>query len=227
MSSHRRAGLRASAKRSGACLGTSVRVDSDELVSSGRPLRRACERSTKDQWPVKPLIVTAELGACRFRLAQRPAAPAFSGRAQPLAGASHDVPCDSAVCGGRASSDPASQSRSITASRLGCRRHGLGGGVAFRIGSDGLRDIRAEIADRLQGLLTAQDAAGWSAHVTIQNKVPPREAKASIRALGNGFADRPVKITGIGLAPLPGRSVGDAEDVSVPRASSCRRCRRS
>ena len=75
----------------------------------------------------------------------------------------------------------------------------LGGGAAFRIGSDQLRDIRAEIADRLRGLLTAQDAAGWSAHVTIQNKALPREAKALIRALGNSFDNRPVKITGIGL----------------------------
>lgn len=75
----------------------------------------------------------------------------------------------------------------------------LGGGAAFRIGSDELCDIRAEIAERLRGLLTAQDAAGWSAHVTIQNKAPPREAKALIRALGNSFDDRPVKITGIGL----------------------------
>ena len=32
------------------------------------------------------------------------------------------------------------------------------------------------------------DPAGWSAHVTIQNKVPPREAKALFQALGNGFA---------------------------------------
>src|SRR5687768_11480901 len=47
----------------------------------------------------------------------------------------------------------------------------LGGGVAFRIASEGLDAIRGEIAHRLRGLLTAQDSAGWSAHVTIQNKV--------------------------------------------------------
>ena len=75
----------------------------------------------------------------------------------------------------------------------------LGGGAAFRIASDELGSLRAEIADRLRGLLTAQDAVGWSAHVTIQNKAPPREAKALIRALGNSFDNRPIKITGIGL----------------------------
>ena len=75
----------------------------------------------------------------------------------------------------------------------------LGGGAAFRIASDELDNIRAEIAGRLTGLLTAQDRAGWSAHVTIQNKVPPREAKTLIRALANQFDRRPVRIAGLGL----------------------------
>jgi len=75
----------------------------------------------------------------------------------------------------------------------------LGGGVAFRIASDDLDATRAEIADRLRGVLTAQDSAGWSAHVTIQNKVPPRNAKALIQALGDDYARRPIRISGLGL----------------------------
>lgn len=75
----------------------------------------------------------------------------------------------------------------------------LGGGVALRISSDELDRIRDELAQRLRGLLTAQDSAGWSAHVTIQNKVPPREARALIEALGNQFDGRPVRISGLGL----------------------------
>ena len=75
----------------------------------------------------------------------------------------------------------------------------LGGGVALRIASDELDSLRAEIAERLAGLLTAQDRAGWSAHVTIQNKVPPRDAKALIRAIGSQFDGRPIKIAGLGL----------------------------
>jgi hypothetical protein len=75
----------------------------------------------------------------------------------------------------------------------------LGGGVAFRIASDELDHIRTEIADRLAGLLTAQDRAGWSAHVTIQNKVPPQVARALSDALGGQFDRRPVKIAGLGL----------------------------
>jgi 2'-5' RNA ligase superfamily len=75
----------------------------------------------------------------------------------------------------------------------------LGGGVAFRIASEELDVIRAEIAHRLSGLLTAQDSAGWSAHVTIQNKVAPRDAKALVQALGKGFTGRPIRISGLGL----------------------------
>lgn len=75
----------------------------------------------------------------------------------------------------------------------------LGGGVAFRITSDELEYVRSEIAHRLAGLLTAQDRAGWSAHVTIQNKVPPRDAKLLIRALAAQFVRRPITIAGLGL----------------------------
>jgi hypothetical protein len=75
----------------------------------------------------------------------------------------------------------------------------LGGGAAFRIASEELNRMREEIADRLSGLLTAQDAGGWSAHVTVQNKVPPRDAKALIQALGSLNDQRPVKISGLGL----------------------------
>jgi hypothetical protein len=75
----------------------------------------------------------------------------------------------------------------------------LGGGVAFRIASEELDRLRSDIAERFHGLLTAQDAAGWSAHVTIQNKVSPRDAKMLIGALGSQFDHRPLKISGLGL----------------------------
>lgn len=74
----------------------------------------------------------------------------------------------------------------------------LGGGAAFRIASDDLDRIREEIAHRLRGLLTAQDSAGWSAHVTIQNKVAPKVARALIESLA-GSIERPIGISGLGL----------------------------
>ena len=75
----------------------------------------------------------------------------------------------------------------------------LGGGVAFRIVSPDLDRIREELAEHLHGLLSAQDAGGWRPHVTIQNKVPPREARALRSALERDFRPRPLAIAGLGL----------------------------
>jgi hypothetical protein len=75
----------------------------------------------------------------------------------------------------------------------------LGGGVAFRIVSPDLDRIRSELCDGLQGLLTAQDAAGWRPHVTIQNKAAPRTARALMEELAAGFRPHPLEISGLGL----------------------------
>ena len=75
----------------------------------------------------------------------------------------------------------------------------LGGGVAFRIVSDDLDRLRDEVARDLHGLLGAQDSAGWRPHVTIQNKVPPRTARALLDALEAGFRPRPLRISGLAL----------------------------
>jgi hypothetical protein len=75
----------------------------------------------------------------------------------------------------------------------------LGGGVAFRVVSDDLERIRSELAAEFHGLLTAQDSAGWRPHITIQNKVAPKEARALIAALGASFVRRPLGIHGLGL----------------------------
>lgn len=75
----------------------------------------------------------------------------------------------------------------------------LGGGVAFRVVSDGLDAIRADLAEGLHGLLSAQDVHGWRPHVTIQNKVPNREARALKALIERGFTPRPLAIAGLGL----------------------------
>ena len=75
----------------------------------------------------------------------------------------------------------------------------LGGGVAFRVVSDDLDRIRDELARELHGLLSAQDTGGWRPHVTIQNKVPPRAARALIASLQRNFTPRPLKLSGLGL----------------------------
>lgn len=75
----------------------------------------------------------------------------------------------------------------------------LGGGVAFRIVSDDLDAIRGELAHDLKGLLGAQDAGGWRAHVTIQNKLPLKVARSLLADLARDFRPRPLAIGGLGL----------------------------
>lgn len=75
----------------------------------------------------------------------------------------------------------------------------LGGGVALRIVSDDLDDIRAELSEAFHGMLGAQDKGGWRPHVTVQNKVLNRDARMLVAALEAGFEARPLGIRGLGL----------------------------
>lgn len=75
----------------------------------------------------------------------------------------------------------------------------LGGGVAYRVVSPDLDRMREELAAHFRGLLSAQDAGGWRPHVTIQNKVPPKVARALLAQLERDFRPRPLRISGLGL----------------------------
>ena len=77
--------------------------------------------------------------------------------------------------------------------------YSLGGGVAFRVRSGELEEIRATIAYRFHGSLTAQDAVGWRAHVTVQNKVSAGAARALLADLSRDFRPRPLGIVGLEL----------------------------
>uniref|UniRef100_UPI0035CC03E7 2'-5' RNA ligase family protein n=1 Tax=uncultured Sphingomonas sp. TaxID=158754 RepID=UPI0035CC03E7 len=73
----------------------------------------------------------------------------------------------------------------------------LGRGVAFRIESPELEDIRDRLAEAFAPLLTPQDRAGWRPHVTVQNKVEPAVAKALQTELDRDFRPRAVRIAGL------------------------------
>ena len=73
----------------------------------------------------------------------------------------------------------------------------LGGGVAYRIVSDELDSIRAELADAFRGHLTQQDSHGWRPHITVQNKVTSSTAIATLAELVRGFSPRPLVVTGL------------------------------
>ena len=70
----------------------------------------------------------------------------------------------------------------------------LGEGTALRVESEALEDMREDLAIGLQGLLTPQDQSPWRPHVSIQNKVEPREARQLQAELKAGFRPRPLAI---------------------------------
>ncbi len=73
----------------------------------------------------------------------------------------------------------------------------LGRGTAFRVESEELEDIRYDLAEAFRGMLTPQDRAPWRPHVTIQNKVEPREARQLQERLRIGFEPRPLILKGL------------------------------
>ena len=75
----------------------------------------------------------------------------------------------------------------------------LSSGVAFRVVSEDLEAIRESIADHFHGLLCAPDAAGWRPHVTIQNKVAAKHAKALLVEMESDFRPRPLSIAGLSV----------------------------
>ncbi len=73
----------------------------------------------------------------------------------------------------------------------------LGGGVAFRVESPDLDDIRARIAERFAPLLMPQDRNPWRAHVTVQNKVKAPEARALLDQLATTFQPKALALAGL------------------------------
>nr|WP_310522618.1 2'-5' RNA ligase family protein [Polymorphobacter sp.] len=75
----------------------------------------------------------------------------------------------------------------------------LGGGVAYRLRSPELEDVRAELADGWDTLLIPQDRAGFQAHVTVQNKVTSGVARATLLTLEAGFAGFSTRALAVGV----------------------------
>ncbi|HUG45575.1 MAG TPA: 2'-5' RNA ligase family protein [Sphingomicrobium sp.] len=75
----------------------------------------------------------------------------------------------------------------------------LDGGVAVRISSPGLKEVRDGLEDEFHGLLTAQDMGRWTPHVTIQNKVEPRISRRLAGELRATLEPRPVTVRGLQL----------------------------
>ncbi len=75
----------------------------------------------------------------------------------------------------------------------------FGKGTAIAIECPAMVALHGEIAHRLHGLLTRQDAQPLRLHVTIQNKVTPQEAKALQAQLATTLTPRSFRFKGLGL----------------------------
>ena len=75
----------------------------------------------------------------------------------------------------------------------------LGTGTALRLESPDLLALRQDLAERFHGLLSAQDDHPPRLHVTIQNKVTPREAKALQAELAATLEPRDFAFAGLAL----------------------------
>jgi hypothetical protein len=73
----------------------------------------------------------------------------------------------------------------------------LGRGVAYRLESSGLLDIRGDIAEAFGDQLTPQDRQQPRLHITVQNKVDLAVAKALHGELSRAFRPRPFSIVGL------------------------------
>lgn len=88
----------------------------------------------------------------------------------------------------------------------------LGSGVGYQLHSPDLLAIRMELAERLHGLLVAQDQQVPRLHITVQNKVSAKEAKELLTKLSLDFESRPFQIKGLALHHYmdgPWQSIGE------------------
>ncbi|WP_126172486.1 2'-5' RNA ligase family protein [Altericroceibacterium xinjiangense] len=75
----------------------------------------------------------------------------------------------------------------------------LGRGTALDVDSPQMVELHTVMADRLHGLLTPQDDRTLRLHITIQNKVQPREAKRLQNELRASLEPRAFRFRGFGL----------------------------
>ncbi len=73
----------------------------------------------------------------------------------------------------------------------------LGRGVAYRVESEELLAMRAEVAEAFRHDLVPQDQGNPRLHITVQNKVEPAVAKALHAELSAQFDPRPLAVAGL------------------------------
>lgn len=95
----------------------------------------------------------------------------------------------------------------------------LGRGVAYTVRSVELEALRTGLARRWAVHLTPQDRQRFAAHVTIQNKVDPGEAKALFGDLSRDFRPRDAEAVGLELWWYDGGPWERAEEFAFSAAA--------
>jgi 2'-5' RNA ligase len=75
----------------------------------------------------------------------------------------------------------------------------LGRGVAYRLESDEAQRLHRHLQDRWRAHLTRQDAQPFRPHVTVQNKVDPDVARATLARLRDSFRREVTRAVGLEL----------------------------
>lgn len=75
----------------------------------------------------------------------------------------------------------------------------LGRGAAYRLSAGELAAVHCTLRSRWEQALTPQDRQPYRPHVTVQNKVTPEEARATVARLRAGFVPFGVRAVGLAL----------------------------
>lgn len=73
----------------------------------------------------------------------------------------------------------------------------LGNGVAYRLASPGLEELRTELSQAFSPWLTRQDQAPFRPHITVQNKAEPDDARQLLEHLQMEFEPFPIFAEGL------------------------------
>jgi len=73
----------------------------------------------------------------------------------------------------------------------------LGRGVAYRLASSDLEQLRSELAEAFSPWLTRQDQAPFRPHITVQNKAEPEKARQLLEDLQLAFEPFPIFAEGL------------------------------
>jgi 2'-5' RNA ligase len=75
----------------------------------------------------------------------------------------------------------------------------LGAGVAYKVQSSHLEELRKGLKTAFADRLIPQDMHGFRAHITVQNKTTPEEARSLLAQLSNGFEPFSIYAKGLDL----------------------------